>query len=75
MNMIVYLDKWMELAKKETDEIELDEEFLRLYDESYMIGAGNFLAGKIVFEMEMHGDKLKDSKYNLLPGNQFQMSL
>ena len=34
-----------------------------------MIGAGNFLQGKIVFEMEMHGDKLKDSKYNLLPGN------
>jgi len=69
MNVIVYLDKWMELAKKETDEIGLDEEFLRLYDESYMIGAGNFLAGKVVFEMEMHGDKLKDSKYNLLPGN------
>ena len=35
---------------------------------SYMIGAGNFLPGKIVFEMEMHGDKLKDSEYNLLPG-------
>ena len=69
MNVIVYLDKWLELAKKEADEIDLNEEFLRLYDESYMIGAGNFLAGKVVFEMEMHGDKLKDSKYNLLPGN------
>jgi hypothetical protein len=69
MNVIVYLDKWMELVKKEADEIELNEEFLSLYDESYMIGAGNFLAGKVVFEMEMHGDKLKDSKYNLLPGN------
>jgi hypothetical protein len=69
INVIVYLDKWMELAKKETEDIELDEEFLNLYDESYMFGAGNFLEGKIVFEMEMHGDKLKDSKYNLLPGN------
>ena len=69
MNMIIYVDKWMELAKKEMDDVDLDEEFLRLYDESYMIGAGNFLAGKIVLEMEMHGDKLKDSKYNLLPGN------
>lgn len=69
MNVIVYLDKWMELAKKEADGVELDEEFLSLYNDTYMIGAGNFLPGKIVFEMEMHGDKLKDSKYNLLPGN------
>ena len=69
INVIVYLDKWMELAKKEVDYIALDEDFISLYDESYMLGAGNFLAGKVVFEMEMHGDKLKDSKYNLLPGN------
>lgn len=69
MNLIVYIDKWMELAKKEADQVELDQDFLSLYDESYMIGTGNFLAGKIVFEMEMHGDKLKNSNYNLLPGN------
>ena len=69
VNVLVYLDKWVELAKKEAYEIELDEDFLSLYDAAYMIGAGNFLQGKIVFEMEMHGDKLKDSKYNLLPGN------
>ena len=69
MNVIVYLEKWMELAKKEADAVELDEEFLSLYDDTYMIGTGNFLPGKIVFDMEMHGDKLKDSKYNLLPGN------
>ena len=70
MNMIVYLDKWMELAKKEADGmIELNEDFLSLYDNTYIIGAGNFLPGKIVFETEMHGDKLKDSKYNLLPGS------
>ena len=69
MNVIVYLDKWIELAKKEAYEVDLAEDFLSLYDDSYMIGTGNFLAGKIVFEMEMHGDKLKDSKYNLLPGN------
>lgn len=69
MNMIVYLDKWIELAKKEADGVLLDEDFLNLYSESYMVFAGNFLAGKIVLEMEMHGEELKDSKYNLLPGN------
>ena len=68
MNAIVYLDKWMELLKKEADMASLDEDFLSLYDSTYMIGSGNFLPGKIVFEMEMHGDKLKNSKYNLLPG-------
>ena len=46
----------------------MDEDFLSLYDSTYIIGSGNFLPGKIVFEMEMHGDKLKNSKYNLLPG-------
>ena len=66
--MIVYLDKWMELLKKEVEMTALDEEFLSLYDSTYIIGSGNFLPGKIVFEMEMHGDKLKNSKYNLLPG-------
>jgi hypothetical protein len=69
INVIMYLDKWMELAKKEANEVELDEDFLSLYDDTYIISSGNFLPGKIVFEMEMHGDKLKDSKYNLLPGN------
>ena len=68
INVIMYLDKWMELAKKEANEVELDEDFLSLYDDTYIISSGNFLPGKIVFEMEMHGDKLKDSKYNLLPG-------
>ena len=68
MNAIVYLDKWMELLKKESDMASLDEDFLSLYDSTYIIGSGNFLPGKIVFEMEMHGDKLKNSKYNLLPG-------
>ena len=68
MNMIVYLDKWMELLKKEAEVASLDEDFLSLYDSTYIIGSGNFLPGKIVFEMEMHGDKLKNSEYNLLPG-------
>lgn len=68
MNVLVYLDRWVKLVQKEAKEIELDEEFLSLYDDSYMIGSGNFLPGKIVFEMEMHADKLKDSKYNVLPG-------
>jgi len=69
MNVIVFLDKWVKLAQKEARDIEFDQDFLSLYDESYMVGSGNFLEGKIVFEMEMHGDKLKNSKYNLLPGD------
>ena len=69
MNVIVFLDKWVKMAQKEARDIEFDSDFLSLYDDSYMIGSGNFLPGKVVFEMEMHGDKLKESKYNVLPGD------
>jgi len=69
MNVLVYLDRWVKLAQKESKDFKMDPEFLSLYDDAYMIGSGNFLTGKIVFEMEMHGDKLKESKYNLLPGD------
>ena len=83
MNVLVYLDKWMERLKKEVQGLTVrpsafftqagvnegfDEDFLSLYDSTYIIGSGNFLSGKIIFEMEMHGDKLKNSEYNLLPG-------
>ena len=83
MNVLVYLDKWMERLKKEVQDLKVrpsafysqagvnggfDEDFLSLYDSTYIIGSGNFLSGKIIFEMEMHGDKLKNSEYNLLPG-------
>lgn len=66
MNMFVYLDEWAKMADAAEEGINMDEELMALYKGGYMIGSGNFDAGKITFEMEVHADQLKKSKYNVL---------
>lgn len=66
MNAFVYLDRWAKMADAADENFKMDEDLMKLYDKGYMVASGNFDEGKIVFEMNVYADALKNSKYNVL---------
>lgn len=66
MNVMVYLDAYTKMIQKMSDgKTKIDDDMLAAYEGAYTIGYGNFDPGSIVFEMDIHAEKAKNTKYNI----------
>ncbi len=66
MNIFVDIEVAMNVAKESKEGKSITEDMLEMSKGAHYIGTGNFNAGDIVFEMNIHGKKFKNSEYNAL---------
>lgn len=64
MNLYVRVENSADYLKAQ--DADIPEEFLSSLDGAYYIGSGNFNEGEIVFDWNIHADKIKNSEFNAL---------
>ena len=69
MNVYVNIETAMKVGKNSKEGKNITKEMEDLAKGAYYIGTGNFNTGDIVFEMNVFGEKLKNSEYNVISAN------